>query len=184
MSCATVWEDARERCPFCSGLRVDRAYSPPVHAELLRERVRTHLRPLTDQLVASLAEIARKEVSEEAYLIEFEVHVNAGHTMFPIRWDAMDAGNNQLEEEDGGYVLGQKEPKFPEELMECPEAEGVDMVDFCYRLIEAWIAEAWDRAGGAECKYPAYIRFHGSSVPYGLRERRMVRDSERWPKEE
>jgi hypothetical protein len=184
LSCATVWETGQERCPFCGGLRVDRAYAPPVHGELLRERVLTHLRPLTDRLVASLAEIARKEVSEEAYLIEFEAHFNFFAKRFPIRWDALDETNSQLEEEDGGYVLGPTEPAFPKELFECPEAEGVDMPDFCYRLIEAWIAEAWDRAGGAECKYPAYIRFHGSSVTYGLRQRRMVRDSERWPKEE
>src|SRR5215813_10683968 len=101
MSCATVWEDGRERCPFCGGLRVDRAYTPPVHAELLRERVLTHLRPLTDRLVASLAEIARKKVSEEAYLIEFEVHYHFFSKQFAIRWDAMDETNSQLEEEDG-----------------------------------------------------------------------------------
>jgi hypothetical protein len=163
---------------------VDLAWSPPVHAEFLRERVMAHLKPLTERLVASLAEIARKEVSEEAYLIEFEVHYHHFSKQFAIRWDAMDADNSQLEEEDGGYVLGRNEPAFPKELFECPEADGVDMADFCYRLIEAWIADAWNRAGGAECKYPAYIRFHGSSVPYGLRERRMVRDGERWPKEE
>lgn len=183
-NCAAVWDDSRERCPFCDGLRVERKYSPPAHAEQLREKVLACLQPLTDRLVASLAKIARKKVSRETHLIEFEVHVNASIRIFPIRWDALDADNSQQEDKDGGYVLARTEPEFPDELFEGPEAEEVDMADFVYRVMEGWIAEAWGRAGGAECKYPAYIRFHGNSVAYGLRQGRMVLDRERWPAEE
>lgn len=178
-SCATVWEDAKERCPFCGGRRIDERYTPSPHAEQIAARILRYLDPLTDRLVSSLAEIVQKKLSEETYLLEFEVKFNG--TRFPIRWDALDVTNGQLEEDDGGFVLGPKEPAISKEFFDTPEYRGTDLPDFCYRVMETWIADAWHRAGGANCRYPAYVRAHGSSVALDLRARRLVKESERWP---
>jgi hypothetical protein len=176
--CATVWEDAKERCPFCSGRRIDERYTPSPYADQIRGRILGYLDPLTDRLVASLAEISQKVLSEETYLLEFEIHFNGRR--FPIRWDGLDVTNGQLED-DGGYVLGRSEPEFPKEFFDTPEYADVDLPDFCYRVIEDWIANAWQRAGGLSCRYPAYVRAHGSGVAFDLRERRLVKNSQRWP---
>ena len=177
--CATVWEKASTACPFCGGHRIDPAYKPSPYAKQINAAIAGCLQPVTDRLVEELKAIVHEPMPTGTHLIEFEVRFSYYAKSFPIRWDPKDVEKTALF--GGDPLLDGKQPAFPKAFFETPAYEELDLADFCYRAIEKWFADAWHQAGGAECAHPAYLRLHDSHVAQDLRDKRMVKDEDRWP---
>lgn len=147
--------------------------------------VRHSLEPLSPALTKALRKIVRKELDEETYLIDFEVH-SRGYPAyeerdfsFGLRWDAMDAEVGQLD--DGGYVLGRDGVVIPKEIYWAPEYQELHPNKLAFRVLVDWFSGCWDKAGGAECDYPAYITHHDSSESFDLKAKLWVENNTKWP---
>lgn len=152
------------------------------------EQVSRHLDRLTGRLVAGLRPIVRAEQPPGTYLIEFEAHIDGFDKGFPISCAPWEDDDRPLDEYRM-YLLTDVPFIVPDEVLnvELTEHGGLARVGawgIIFRIFASWFADCWHEAGGQGCAYPAYLVEHGGTESLDLKQRKWVRDSEKWPWED
>ena len=166
-SCGTAWDSQEGRCPFCRGLNVDRSYTPSPREDELRDEVRKRLEPFTGPLIEELRTILAAPKPAGTHTIDFEVHSDEFRDTFGIRWDPMDAENDQL---DGGHpLLKDSGPLIPRDLFDLFDHFGIDIPDTAYRVLLDWFRDVWITAGGSDCAYASRLGHHDAGISFDLK---------------
>ena len=147
------------------------------------ETVDQYLGLLTEELVTELKPLSAGKQPPDTALLLFEVEMQDVTRGFPIGWRALGKEDSPVSNAAGGHLLNDLDYTVPDEVTDAGvyEAAEVDTWDISFVRLVAWFSDCWQKAGGAQCAYPAYVRQRDDPISFDLRECKWVSAADAGP---
>lgn len=151
-------------------------------ADGYKQWIRRMLERFSPALTIQLRTILSHRFHPRIVLLDTEVFPGGLGEGIPMRMFLIDEHNGETFHDDPAYFLpssiGMLEeitaviPRHEADRQQRYQDAGVDTMEMEMAALVEWFAERWIRAGGQQCKLPAYICYHDGRESFDLKQMR------------